>query len=190
MFYIPLILGSVRQGRQSPKVAHYLLKKLESLETVESELIDLKDFNFPIMEERLGIIESPPKGLEEFNGKIHKADAVLIVSPEYNGSYPGVLKNALDYLRSGFARKAVGLSTVSAGGFGGINCLNHLQQLFLRLGAVVVPANLPVSRVQDTFDDNGSLLDPSIEKRADRFIDDLLWHTEALATQRAKTSEE
>ncbi|HEO64273.1 MAG TPA: NAD(P)H-dependent oxidoreductase, partial [Spirochaetes bacterium] len=118
---------------------------------------------------------------------IRKADALLIVSPEYNGSYPGVLKNAIDYLRPEFARKTIGLSTVSAGGFGGINCLGHLQHLFLSLGAVVVSTNFPVSKVQDTFDDKG-LLDPSVEKRADRFIDDLLWFTEAFVTQRAKTS--
>ncbi len=188
MFYIPVLLGSVRLGRQSPKVAHYLLSKLNSSKQAQSELLDLKDFGFPIMEERLGHIDSPPEGLEEFSEKVKKADALLIVSPEYNGSYPGVLKNAIDYLKPEFARKAIGLSTVSAGGFGGINCLGHLQHLFLSLGALVVPTNFPVSKVQNTFDDEGKLLDPSVEKRANRFIDDLLWYTEALANQRAKTS--
>src|SRR5438445_13252871 len=97
MFYIPIILGSTRRGRQSPKVAKFVLRGLQAAQ-VETELLDLEEFNFPIMEERLRLRDDPPPRLREFADKVARAAALVIVTPEYNNGYPGVLKNALDYL--------------------------------------------------------------------------------------------
>lgn len=82
-----------------------------------------------------------------------------------NNGYPGVLKNALDYLLPEYKRKPIGIVTVSAGGFGGINCLAQLRLVALGMGAFPILAALPVSRVQDAFDDAGNPLDQSFEKR-------------------------
>src|ERR1700679_787108 len=122
-FYIPIIVGSTRRDRQSIKVAQFVLKKLQERPGVETELLDLLEYNFPIMEERLHRRDDPPPRLEEFGGKIGRADSFVIVTPEYNTAYPGVLKNALDYLLPEYERKPVGIVTVSAGVYGGINCL-------------------------------------------------------------------
>jgi NAD(P)H-dependent FMN reductase len=184
--YIPIIAGSTRRDRQSIKVARFVLKKLQEREGVETELLDLLEYNFPIMEERLHRRDDPPPGLVEFGGKIGRADSFVIVTPEYNNGYPGVLKNALDYLLPEYERKPVGIATVSAGGFGGINCLAQLRLVVIGMGAVPIPENLSVSRIHDSFKDDGTPNDPAYEKRAADFLDDLLWFTDAIAEKKAK----
>jgi NAD(P)H-dependent FMN reductase len=185
MYYIPIICGSTRRDRQSIKVARFIFQKLRARHGVETELLDLLELDFPIMEERLHRRADPPPGLKEFGEKIGRADSFVIVSPEYNNGYPGVLKNALDYLLPEYERKPVGIATVSAGGFGGINCLAQLRLVALGMGAVPIPEALSVSRVQDSFKDDGTPNDPAYEKRAAGFLDELLWFTEAIAAKKA-----
>ncbi len=156
-FYIPVIEGSTRRGRESVKVARFVHELMRQRETVETEMLDLLEYDFPMMEERLRFRDDPPSGLPEFSEKIARSDALVIV-------------------------------TVSAGGFGGINCLAQLRLVVLGLGAFPIPAALPVSRVQEAFDDAGNSLDPSFEKRAAGFIDEVLWFAEAVAAQKANTS--
>ena len=150
------------------------------------EQLDLLQYDFPIMEERLRQRDDPPAGLTEFSEQIDRSDALVIVSPEYNSGYPGVLKNALDYLLPEYRRKPVGIVTVSGGVWGGLSCLSQLRQVVLSLGALPIPARLPVRQVQSSFDDTGNPTDPAYERSAQRFIADLLWYTEALAAQRAR----
>ena len=185
MFYIPIICGSTRRDRQSIKVARFVLKKTQARQGVETELLDLQDYHFPIMEERLHRRDDPPPRLKEFGEKIGRADAVIIVTPEYNNGYPGVLKNALDYLLPEYERKPIGIVTVSAGGFGGINCLAQLRLVAIGMGAVPVPESLPISRVHDSFKDDGTY-DPAYDKRAETFLDEVLWFAEAIADKKAK----
>jgi NAD(P)H-dependent FMN reductase len=187
MLNIPMILGSTRRERQSPKVARFLHEKLKARPGVTTELIDLAETNFPIMEERLRFRDDPPPGLREFAAKIDRADGILIVSPEYNFGYPGVLKNTLDYLLPEYERKPFGIATVSAGGFGGLNCLAQLRQVVLGMGGFPIVESLAVSKVQDSFDEQGKPKNPSFEGRAKDFLDDLIWFAEAI--QRQKQSE-
>jgi NAD(P)H-dependent FMN reductase len=184
-FYIPIIVGSTRRDRQSIKVARFVLAKLQQRKAVETELLDLLEYNFPIMEERLHHRDDPPPRLQEYADKIGRADSLIIVTPEYNNGYPGVLKNALDYLLPEYERKPIGIVTVSAGGYGGINCLAQLRLVTLGMGAFPIPENLGVSRVHDSFKDDGTF-DPSYEKRAAGFLDEVLWFTEAIADRKAK----
>jgi NAD(P)H-dependent FMN reductase len=186
MYQIPIIVGSTRRDRQSIKVARFVLARLQQRQNVATELLDLLEYDFPMMEERLHRRDDPPPRLQEFGDKIARADSIIIVSPEYNNGYPGVLKNALDYLLPEYDRKPVGVVTVSAGSFGGINCLAQLRLILLGMGAVPTPENLAVSRVHDSFQDDGTPNDPAYEKRAKEFLDDLLWFTEAVADRRAK----
>lgn len=90
MFYIPIILGSTRRGRQSPKVARFVAERLRRTEGIETKILDLLEYNFPIMEERLRFSADPPPGLREFGAEVDRADSIVIVSPEYNNGYPGV----------------------------------------------------------------------------------------------------
>jgi NAD(P)H-dependent FMN reductase len=186
MFHIPIIEGSARRNRQSIKVARFVLARLQQRQGVETELVDLLEYNFPIMEERLHRRDDPPTRLLEYAGKIARADSLIIVTPEYNNGYPGVLKNALDYLLPEYERKPIGIVTVSAGGFGGINCLAQLRLVTLGMGAFPIPESLAVSRVHETFKDDGTPNDPGYEKRAAAFLDEVLWFAEAIADRKAK----
>lgn len=184
MFYMPIILGSVRAGRLSPRAAKFIRGRLQETGKVECEILDLKQYNFPIMEERLKNLEKPPEGLREFAGEIRRADAIVIVTPEYNNSFPGALKNCLDYLLPEFRRKPVGIVSVSGGPFGGINALAQLRIVLLMMGAIPIPIRLPIIRVEETLDEEGRPLDPVYEKSAAAFIDELLWLTEAISVKR------
>jgi azobenzene reductase len=184
MFYVPVILGSVRRGRKSPIVARFVVERLRRSGKFEPELIDLAEYNLPIMEERLRLRNDPPPNLVEMGAKLARADAIVVVSPEYNSGYPGVLKNALDYFLPEYKRKPIGIVTVSGGGFGGINALAQLRLVFHSLGAYPVPMGLPVSRVQDAFDENDNPKDPLLEKAAASFTAELLWLTEAIAIKK------
>lgn len=186
MLYIPIIAGSTRRDRQSIKVARFVSARLKARPGVETELLDLLEYNFPIMEERLHNRNDPPPGLPEFGEKIGRADSFIIVTPEYNNGYPGVLKNALDYLLPEYERKPVGIVTVSAGGFGGINCLAQLRLVTLGFGGVPIPEALTVSKVRDSFQEDGTPNDPAYERRAASFLDEVLWFAEAIADKKAK----
>ena len=186
MLYIPILLGSTRRERQSAKVARFVLARLQARPGVQTELLDLLEYNFPIMEERLHHRDDPPPRLKEYGEKIGRANSLIIVTPEYNNGYPGVLKNALDYLLPEYERKPIGIVTVSAGGFGGINCLAQLRLVTLGMGAFPIPENLSVSRVHESFKEDGTPNDPSYEKRAKVFLDEVIWFAEAITERKAK----
>jgi NAD(P)H-dependent FMN reductase len=185
MFYVPVILGSIRRKRESIKIAKFALRSLKERGTVDTELLDLRELNLPMMEERLRFRDDAGPNLLEFSAKVSRANSVLIVTPEYSGGYPGVLKNALDYLKPECLRKPFGIITVSAATTGGILCLNSLRQVILHLGGVPIPASLLVSRVQEAFDSEGNPADPTFHQRATVFFDEFLWFTEALGSHRA-----
>jgi NAD(P)H-dependent FMN reductase len=179
---IPVLIGSVRRQRQSPKVARWLHRQLTA-EGISSELLDLEELAMPVMEERLRMRDDPPPGAVRLSEAVAAADGLVIVTPEYNNGYPGVLKNALDYLLPELKRKPVGIVTVSAGGFGGLGCLAQLRMVLLAMGAVPIPASLPVSRVGQSFSDDGPT-DEGFTQSAVRFIDEMRWWTEASVKQR------
>jgi NAD(P)H-dependent FMN reductase len=186
MFYVPIICGSTRRDRQSIKVARFVLARLKQRPNVETELLALLELNFPIMEERLHRRDDPPPGVPEFGEKVGRADALIIVTPEYNNGYPGVLKNALDYLLPEYERKPIGIATVSAGGHGGITCLAQLRLTVIGMGAFPIPENLSVSHVHKSFNDDGTPNDPHYEEQCTAFLDDALWFAEAISDMKAK----
>lgn len=188
MYYIPVVLGAVRRNRESIKAARFALRSLEPFAGVESEMLDLQEMDFPMMEERLRFRDDPPARVADFSAQIDRADAIVIVTPEYNSGYPGVLKNALDYLRDEYRRKPFGIITVSSAWSGGLLCLAALRQVILHLGGIPIPAALPIAHVQDALDAGGYPRDRKLQHRAQTFFDELLWFTEALARQRRKSS--
>jgi NAD(P)H-dependent FMN reductase len=188
MYYIPIILGSIRRNRETVKVAGCVLDLMKDVSCITTELIDLRSLNLPMMEERLRFRDDPPPALSEFSGKISRADAIVIVTPEYNSGYPGVLKNALDYLKDEYKRKPFGIVTVSSAWSGGMLCLTALRQVILHLGGVPIPAILPVPKVQEAFDEHGNSRDLKFQERAKQYLGELLWFTEALAAQRKKSA--
>ncbi len=175
---IAVLVGSVRRGRKSIRVARFARDRLCAA-GFEAPLLDLADLDLPIMEERLHMRDDPPPGLVRFSETIRAADAVVVVSPEYNGSIPGALKNALDYIHGEWFRKPVGIITLSSGAFGGVQVHYLLQLLFLRLRALPV-AHMPVPHVSDAFDEDGTPLQERHEGAFARFAETLEWYARAI----------
>ena len=116
------------------------------------------------------------------------ADAIILVSPEYSGSYSGVLKNALDYLLKEFHRKPIGTVAVAGGKFGGLNASHQLQSLILHLGAFPMPLKLLVPFVQNVFDAEDTLTDETLTKSFDNFIKEFIWFSEAISLHKQRTA--
>ncbi len=104
----------------------------------------------------------------------------MIVTPEYNHGYPGMLKHALDTNLKEYVHKAVGVCGVSAGGFGGARVIENLLPVLRELGLVTIFWDLNFSTVGKVFDESGSLLDQSYVKRADKFLSELIWMAKVL----------
>jgi NAD(P)H-dependent FMN reductase len=182
---LPVLLGTIRLGRRSEAVARLVVQALERRAGVVTELLDLADYAFPVMTERMSQADRPPPGLREFSARLARADGLAIVAPEYKNGYPGSLKNAFDYLDAGiFHRKPIGIATVSSGGFGGLHCLAQLRLVCLAMGGIPIPVPFAVSRVQDAFDESGALRDPRLLERLGPFLDELIWYTQAMTRRR------
>ncbi|MDD2279142.1 MAG: NAD(P)H-dependent oxidoreductase [Bacteroidales bacterium] len=180
MPHIEIISASVREGRNSHRVALFFKNYLEQNQLASSNILDLKEYNFPLFEERLHLQKWPLKKALGFSEKIKEADGVIVVTPEYNGGYPASLKNAIDLLYREWHRKPIAISTVSDRVFGGTQVITSLQFSLWKIRAWVVPAMFPVPKVFDLFDENGNPSDPEdINKRAKAFINELLWCIEA-----------
>jgi len=178
--YIPVVIGSLRRGRNTPRLARFLVGKLQALDGVETKLFDPREMNLPVLEERLRLLERPPAALVEFGAAIERAAGVVITTPEYNKGYPAALKNLIDALGSEWQRKPIGIASHSIGAFGGINALHALRPVLLNLGAVPIPAGMSVPHIDRAFDGEGNALDEAFEGRADRFLEELVWYAKAL----------
>ena len=180
MYNIAIISSSVRIGRNSHRVALFLSNYIIENKLALVDLIDLTEYKFPIFDERLRFMKNPPENVLQFAEKIIKAEGVIVVSPEYNGGYPAALKNAIDLLYPEWKHKPVGISTVSAGSFGGAQVGPSLAFLFVRIGALVTPAVFRVPTVQNAYDENGIPVDKETSnKRAKAFLDEFFWVVEA-----------
>ena len=180
MPHIAIISSSIRTGRKSHRVALYFKNYLEANNLATVDILDLKEYNFPLFDERLQYQKAPATETLDFAAKIKSAEGVLIVTPEYNGGYPASLKNAIDLLYEEWHRKPVAIATVSDGIFGGSQVITSLQFSLWKIRAWTVPAMFPVSKVEDSFEEDGTPIDkPAVDKRASRFINELLWCIEA-----------
>ncbi len=180
MTTIAIISSSVRQGRNSHRVALYLKNYIKENKLANADILDLKEYAFPIFDERLRLQEDPSPGALEFASRIRAVDGVIIVTPEYNGGYPASLKNVVDLLTDEWRRKPVAISTVSDGPFGGTQVITSLQFSLWKIRAWTVPAMFPVIKVTEAFDENGIPADRNAaDRRAAGFISELLWCVEA-----------
>lgn len=158
--YIPIILGTGREGRQSEKVAKYVYEVLKEKEDIEVELIDCLDYihGRTIPDWQNDDATKPWRDLTA------RADAFIIVSPEYNHGYPGELKMLLDQDLKNYENKPVGLCAVSSGGFGGTRLVENLVPVLwyfgMRKGDIIY-----FPKVSETFDKTKAELDEMYKEK-------------------------
>lgn len=165
------IVGTAREGRNSVHAARAVDKAFDG-KGHDAEIFDLKEKDFPPLGNRTYVeSEEPvPEDAEELAEKVEETDFIVITTPEYNHSFPGILKTALDYLYTEYKDTPVGFITVSAGGFGGVRSISHLHDIFIEFGCFIGP-DLQVSKVGDVFDEDGELIDESYEERFEGFVE-------------------
>ena len=172
--FIPVILGTVRKGRASENVAKFVYDETRKREGVTTELIDVNDLQLAV-DDAGEAIKDP-----RFSATIERADGLILVVPEYNHGYPGMLKHALDSNLKEYIHKAVGICGVSAGGFGGTRVIENLLPVLRELGLVTIFWDGNFSGAQKLFDANGKLLDEGYIKRIDKFLGELIWMSKVL----------
>ena len=172
--FIPLILGTAREGRQSENVARFVFEQTKKRADVETELIDVREL--PMKLDDAGEQMKDPK----FSAAIERCDGLIIVTPEYNHGYPGLLKHALDMNLKEYIHKAVGICGVSAGPFGGARVIEGLLPVIRELGLVAIFEDVNFGNVAKIFDDQGNLLDQIYVRRLDKFLNELVWMARVL----------
>jgi NAD(P)H-dependent FMN reductase len=174
MPHIAILSSSVRRERKSHNVALYFLKYLHENNLANAEILDLKEYNFPVFEDTIKTVQSPSEQVLDFAAKIRLADGIIIVTPEYNGGFPASLKNVIDLLYDEWQGKPICISTVSSGIFGGSQALVSLQFILWKIGALTVTNMFPVPSVAKSFDDKGNALDKTAtDKLAKVFLAEL-----------------
>src|SRR5438876_6772757 len=179
---IPVILGTTRNGRMSVHAARFVFNQLQKREGVTSALIDIAELNLPVDDAGEAVKDS------RFSAAMERADAIVIVSPEYNHSFPGLLKHVLDSCLKEYIHKAAGIVGVSAGVFGGARAIEHFQPVLRELGLVSIFWDVNFGRVDKVFDASGELLDQAYIGRTDKFLDELIWMAKVLRHGRENIS--
>jgi chromate reductase len=177
------LVGSLRRGSYNKALMQTAMRLLP--EGVTMEIFEIDEFP-PFNQDELD--SAPPGVVKQFKIAIRAADAILIASPEYNYSIPGVLKNAIDWAsrppnENAFDGKTVAIMSASIGKLGGARMQYHLRQSFIFLN--MYPINRPefmLANAQDYFDDKGNLVDEETRQRLRRLL-------EALATWTRKLKE-
>ena len=167
---IAVLVGSLRKGSFNRKMAHALMKV--SPESLSLEIVEIG--GLPLYNQDLD--DDPPAAWTEFRDRLKKFDGVLFVTPEYNRSVPGVLKNAIDvgsrpYGKNAWAGKPGAIVSVSPGAIGGFGANHHLRQSLVFLDVPAMPQpEAYIGKAGDLFDERGDLSNGSTREFAAKFM--------------------
>jgi NAD(P)H-dependent FMN reductase len=191
---LAIVLGSIRQNRQTPKESTWVMNAAKQLENVNMELVDLKDYPMPLFDEPVSPRYNPERKIDSavkpWIEKLNEFDAYVFITPEYNHSIPGALKNALDYLTWELNRKP--FAVVSHGSAGGARAATDLKEILSESRAIPIPNAVTVTNMSELIDDKGEL---NAELKANPYgpqtalknmLEELKWYSDALAAARSK----
>ncbi len=170
---IHAILGSTRQGRVGDRVARWFLDTTAGHTGVTVELIDLRDWPLPFLDTPVPPMTGsyPDPRTRRWADKIAEADGYVLVTPEYNHGYPGVLKNALDHVFTEWGHKPVGF--VGYGGpAGGVRAVEQLRQVVIELQMVPTRHQVSIHHAYAAFDADGRLRE-DLTQEATKLIDEV-----------------
>jgi NAD(P)H-dependent FMN reductase len=185
MAKIALIVGSVRRDRQGIKVARWMEEKLKSRNHTVF-FIDPLELNLPLLDKMYKEMVDPSEKMKTLRNKINDAEGYLAVTPEYNASPSGAMKNTLDYFLEEYYFKPSAIVSYSPGMFGGVNAAQQLRLVFAELGAPSISSSFTIPRLYKVFSEDGRLIDEAYNKRVSKFLAEFEWYIEAFKNQRAK----
>lgn len=167
---VAVIIGSTREGRFGGTVAAWFVDRARLRDDMVFDVIDLVDVELPMA---LPLVSAPAAAA--FVERIGRADAFVVITPEYNHGYPASLKQAIDFPRDEWREKPVGF--VSYGGVsGGLRAVEQLRQVFAELHVVTMRDSVSFAMAWEHFDESGQLLDPTGGNRsASTMLDQLAW---------------
>ena len=174
---IEIISGSPRTNSVTRRVALHLQNLLKETTGHEIGLIDMKDWDLPVLQTVFTSVDNTPETWKPLSKRVFAADAFILVSPEYNGSYTPALKNLLDHFPKQH-HKPFGIVTASTGALGGIRATQQLLLLVPALFGIACPYLLVVPGVDKKFDKEGTLLDESFHHNVHNFTAEFLWLAE------------
>jgi chromate reductase, NAD(P)H dehydrogenase (quinone) len=179
---IEILSGSPRLASVTRRVAVYLQNWIKANTTHEAGLIDMKDWNVPPVQSVWVTPDKAPVELQPLAQRIFDADAYILVTPEYNGSYSPALKNLLDHFPKRH-HKPFGIVTASPGAMGGMRASQQLLQLVPALFGIASPYMLIVPAVDKKFSPEGDLADESFGNATHNFISEFLWLAERIVSE-------
>lgn len=189
MLSVAIVTGSTRPGRNNEAVANWVYGVARERRDAEFELVDIADFDLPVLDEP----KSPLLGdysrehTKAWSKRVAAFDAYVFVTPEYNHSTSGALKNAIDYLYREWSNKAAGF--VSYGSAGGVRAVEHLRLIMAELMVATVKAQVALSIFTDFEQYTKFKPDPRHEREVHIMLDQLVAWGGALKTLRAQAAE-
>jgi chromate reductase, NAD(P)H dehydrogenase (quinone) len=168
---VVVIVGSLRQQSLTLKLANALAKLAP--DALKLDVVTLHDISFFNQD----LEAAPPADWLKFRETLQKSDGVIFVTPEYNRSIPGVLKNAIDvgsrpYGKSSFNDKPTGIISNSPGLLGGVSAAKHLQQILPGIaGPILQQPEIYLNGIGDAFDDKGELTKEPLQKLLKQYLD-------------------
>src|ERR1700722_10956911 len=189
MYRLQVIVGSPRPTRAADLLLPWIEERAGAHGAFEVEVLDLRDWPLPMFGEHLGTIgdfQDPTYSdpiIKRWNQKIKEADAYLVVTPEYNHSIPGVLKNAIDSVFVSFAFRNKPLAAVgySGGIAGGVRAIEHMALIAIEADMAPLRDSVVIPFVQNAFDADGNPRNPLTDAALKIVLDDLSWWSSALA---------
>lgn len=191
---LKIVIGSTRPTRAADLVAPWVIERASRHEGFSVEILDLRDWPLPMFQEHVGTIGdfadptySDPI-VRKWNRTLKEADALLVVTPEYLHSIPGVLKNALDSVFVSWALRNKPLAAVgySIGISAGVRAVEHLMDVAIECEMVPLRDTVLIPRVGGAFNEQGVPIDPMSEIAMTVMLDDLEWWGTLLAGARAR----
>jgi NAD(P)H-dependent FMN reductase len=190
---LQIIVGSTRPGRAADRVLPWVVKRAEAHGGFDVEVLDLRDWPLPMFAEHAGSIgdfNDPTYSapiVREWNRKIAEGDCYLVITPEYNHSVPGVLKNAIDSVFVSFALRNKPLASIgySGGVAGAVRAIEHLAHIAIEADMVPLRNTVIIPFVQDAFDPSGDPKGPLTDAALQIVLDDLSWWSSLLAGARS-----
>lgn len=176
---IEIISGSPRKESISNRVALCLEKELTTATKHNIGLINLNSFDLGLFQKVFRSVEETPEKFKSLAERMFAADAFIIVTPEYNGSYSPALQNLFDHFPKQ-SRKAFGIATASTGALGGARSSQQLLLLVPALFGIASPYLLITPQVDKKFNEEGNLLDESFQNAVHTFIHEFLFLAESI----------